>query len=49
MDFSSRGIVTAMDWPKAVGDHRVTQEWECADCGASFDCLDQFRSSECEG
>lgn len=39
---------TASDWPKQIGDHRVTREWECADCGASHDCLEQFRSSGCE-
>lgn len=37
-----------MDWPKSVGDHRVTQQWECADCGVSFDCFEQFRSADCE-
>jgi hypothetical protein len=37
------------DWPREVGDHRVTADWECATCGGSFDCLSQFRSTDCEG
>ena len=35
------------DWPKQIGDHRVTTERECADCGASYDCLEQFRNNDC--
>ena len=34
-------------WPKAVGGHTVTEQWECADCGADFDCLSQFRQADC--
>jgi len=41
----SRGMQS--DWPKQVGDHRVTTDWECADCGASYDCLEQFRKNDC--
>lgn len=36
------------DWPKEVGDHRVTTDWECADCGASYDCFEQFRKNDCD-
>lgn len=36
------------DWPRDVGDHRVTAEWTCETCGASFDCLSQFRQTACE-
>jgi hypothetical protein len=36
------------DWPREVGEHTVNDQWECEDCGASFDCLSQFRSSACE-
>jgi hypothetical protein len=35
-------------YPKDVGDHRIDDQWECTDCGASFDCLSQFRSTDCE-
>lgn len=35
------------DWPREIGDHRVTEQWECADCGASHDCLENFRQNEC--
>lgn len=35
------------DWPREVGNHRVTKQWECADCGASYDCLENFRQNEC--
>lgn len=40
--------MAATDWPREIGDHRVTEQWECADCGATFDCLSQFRESACE-
>lgn len=40
--------MAADDWPRDVGDHRVSADWECLDCGASFDCLSQFRQSDCE-
>lgn len=36
------------DWPREIGDHRVTEQWECEECGASFSCLDQFREEACE-
>ena len=36
------------DWPREVGGHRVTTEWECERCGASFDCLANFRQNDCE-
>ncbi|MBP1986551.1 hypothetical protein J2753_001045 [Halolamina salifodinae] len=35
------------DWLKAIGEHSVTDQWECADCGAAFDCLSQFRQTDC--
>lgn len=35
------------DWPKAIGEHTVTDQWTCADCGATFDCLSQFRQTDC--
>lgn len=37
------------DWPMDIGDHTITNQWACRDCGASFDCLSQFRSTDCEG
>ncbi|WP_267195309.1 hypothetical protein [Halegenticoccus tardaugens] len=36
------------DWPRTVGDHRVTDRWVCEVCGADFDCLSQFRETPCE-
>ncbi|MFB6157872.1 MAG: hypothetical protein ABEJ34_08530 [Haloferacaceae archaeon] len=39
--------MAASDWPREVGDHRVSERWECLDCGASFDCLSQFRRTDC--
>lgn len=36
------------DWPRKIGAHNVTENWECLDCGASFDCLSQFRTTDCE-
>lgn len=36
------------DWPRVVGEHTVTAEWTCTDCGADFDCLSQFRERPCE-
>lgn len=41
--------MAASDWPKPIGEHTVTTDWECADCGASFDCLEQFRTNDCDG
>lgn len=40
--------MSTTDWPREVGEHTVTGQWECADCGTSFDCLSQFRQSDCE-
>jgi hypothetical protein len=34
--------------PKTVGTHRLDDQWASADCGASFDCLSQFRQTACE-
>jgi hypothetical protein len=47
--FNSRAYRTGTmtDWPKDVGGHAVTEQWECADCGADFDCLSQFRRTDC--
>lgn len=39
--------MSASDWPKEVGDHTVTMEWECEECGASYDCLENFRQNDC--
>ena len=36
------------DWPRDIGDHTVTKDMECADCGVSFDCFTQFRREDCE-
>lgn len=36
------------DWPREIGAHTVTENWECRDCGASFDCLSQFRQNSCK-
>ncbi|WP_256464805.1 hypothetical protein [Halosolutus gelatinilyticus] len=36
------------DWPREIGEHTVSDRWECEDCGASYACLDQFRRSSCE-
>ncbi|ADB62000.1 hypothetical protein Htur_3135 [Haloterrigena turkmenica DSM 5511] len=36
------------EWPREIGDHTVSDEWVCEDCGASYACLDQFRDSPCE-
>jgi hypothetical protein len=36
------------NWPRAVGDHLVTDEWVCEHCGADYDCLSQFRTTDCE-
>ena len=40
--------MSANDWPREVGDHRVTAAWVCEDCGADHDCLSQFRQTDCE-
>ena len=34
-------------YPKSVGDHHIDEEWVCTACGATFDCLSQFRQNEC--
>ncbi|MGZ0746234.1 hypothetical protein [Haloparvum sp. AD34] len=39
--------MSASEWPREIGEHTVTDQWECADCDASFDCLSQFRESDC--
>lgn len=36
------------NYPREIGDHRVDDQWECEDCGADFDCLSQFRETDCE-
>lgn len=36
------------DRPTAIGEHTITDQWECRDYSASFDCLSQFRQSYCE-
>lgn len=40
--------MSTTEWPREVGDHTVTDQWECVDCEASFDCLSQFRQPDCE-
>ncbi|MFB6118347.1 hypothetical protein [Halosegnis sp.] len=40
--------MNASDWPREVGNHRVTMEWDCERCGRSFDCLSQFRQTDCQ-
>ena len=35
------------EWPREIGEHSVTDQWVCEDCGADFDCLSQFRETEC--
>lgn len=36
------------DWPKDIGDHVITADWECRDCGRSFDCFSAARMEDCE-
>lgn len=36
------------EWPKEIGDHTVTEDWECRDCGASYTCFTQFRQNDCQ-
>lgn len=36
------------DWPREVGDHTVSQEWECLDCGVTYDCFTKFRQNGCD-
>ena len=36
------------NWPREVGDHLVDDQWTCETCGADFDCLSQFRQTDCE-
>ncbi|MFC6942384.1 hypothetical protein ACFQE8_20800 [Salinirubellus sp. GCM10025818] len=40
---------TQGDWPKEVGDHRVTTDREYADCGASDDRFEGFWKDDCRG
>lgn len=35
-------------WPRDIGEHTVDERMECLDCGASYDCITQFRENPCE-
>jgi hypothetical protein len=47
--FNCRAVFTMgmSDWPREVGDHTITDQWVCTECDASFDCLSQFRQTDC--